>query len=247
MDIVSAAISQRRELTEIGKAALNIKYPDEFELYLIALELVSPKEKKTLQYFVFPVMPNSLSETERFGTNIIKTAGGIVAISNTTFIPINISLSGSFGRKLKYLVGAEYVNLVQGFSLKKLANTKQLIKKAVFDTNIKTGYGCCKVLQNILRESKLIDEDGPRILYYHNLTFNSKFIVKADEIAFSQEVGSSNMIWNYRLSLTAIANAVLLNEDSQSNVGNLTVISSNFIQKLGGKVIDGVGKYLRRT
>lgn len=249
MDLIAAAYQQKNKLQLLGKSALHTEFPDEFELYLIALELVSSsKTEETLMYFVFPIMPNSISESEKFGNNIIKTAGGIVTLSNTTFLPISINLSGSFGRSLKYVIGTQFFNLVQGFSLKK-ENRADLLKKtqkALFDQNIKTGYGCCKILQDIVRESKLIDENGPRILYYHNLAFNSRYIVKPDDIVFSQEVGSSNMIWNYRLSLTAIGESSVFQMKQDYRNDSLALGGANIIQKVGSQILSQIDKLLRK-
>ena len=246
-DIVQATLQRKVLLGEVGKSILNVKYPDEFELYLIALELVSAASSQdTLMYFVFPIMPNSMSETEKMGTNIIKTAGGIVTLSNSTFIPIPIVLSGTFGRSLKYVIGGDsFFDLVQGFSLKNKKTTFKEIEKALFDQNIKTGYGCCKILQNIIRESKLVDENGPRTLYYHNLAFNSRYIVKADEIVFSQEIGASNMIWNYRLSLTAVGKASTFQKPDKFNQLSNTLAVSNVIQKDGANIVSELQRILK--
>jgi hypothetical protein len=105
---VQAAIAQRNGLlNSIGRSGLNMKYPDEFELYVIALELTD-ENFITQQYFVFPINPSSIEETEPKLTNIRKTLGGITVLRNTTFVPTQISLSGTFGRNFKVLIGEKY-------------------------------------------------------------------------------------------------------------------------------------------
>jgi uncharacterized protein YqfB (UPF0267 family) len=53
MGLESAIAARNSLLTTVGKRVMNIKYPDEFELYVIAFELTD-ENFNTLRYFVFP-------------------------------------------------------------------------------------------------------------------------------------------------------------------------------------------------
>lgn len=201
--IIEAITKSGDLLRDIGMSGLNVAYPNEFEVYMCALELVSAKTNKTLSYFVFPVMPESISQDQQYGINIKRTSLGIVSMSTQGFIPKEINLSGTFGRSFKTLVGDIYVDLsssVRGVALKdKVENVL-----SVFDQRVKTGYGCTKVLEEIIENSRLIDSSGPRLLYFYNLAFNSRFIVAPISLRFSQDM-SNNTMWKYSLSLKALA------------------------------------------
>lgn len=194
------------QLGEVGKAALNMRYPKEFEYYVCAFELVDA-HNSTLRYFIFPVMPSSIDESQPRITNIKKTAGGIVALSNTTFAPVDITLSGNFGRKFRILLGATYTDFISSFKTGKgkfTANSFIDGLKAVYDDRIKTGYGCLKVLEEIINEADKVDKSGPRKLIFYNLAFGNSYIVKpiTFKISMNQDM---NMIHSYHLTMKAIA------------------------------------------
>src|SRR4051812_44167158 len=100
MSIENVARNRMLMLEQVGKTALNIRYPKEFELYLCALELVDQYDN-TLRYFVFPVMPSTMQETIPQLTSIKKTMAGVTVLSNPTFVPTDINISGNFGRKFR--------------------------------------------------------------------------------------------------------------------------------------------------
>ena len=195
-----------RLLGTTARPLLNIKFPKEFELYMCALELVD-QEGSTLRYFVFPIMPSNIEESQPQLTNIKKTMGGITVLSNPTFIPSDITLSGNFGRKFRALLGTDYIDFISSFktNLQKI-NLKSITKGTVtfFDERIKTGYGCCKILEDIVRESKLIDDAGVKHLIFHNPALGNSYVVKPMNLKFSMSQ-ETNMIWSYSLNLKTIA------------------------------------------
>lgn len=183
-----------------AQTVLNSKYPNEFELYMCALELVSAKTGKTLSYFVFPIMPNSIDFTSHFPTNILQTFGGVSILSTTNFAPFDINLSGTFGRGYRLQIGNSFFDISSlASSLKSLSDLKN-----VFDAKLKSGYSYCKILETLINESQAIDTDGQRVLYFYNLAFNQKYVVEPGSISFKQDM-NSNMIWNYNLTLKAVA------------------------------------------
>lgn len=78
------------QLRTVGKVNLNANYPEEFELYLFAFELLDG-DGKTIKYFVFPVNPSSFKQTDRPVENIQKTMAGLAVVSNPTFTAKNNS------------------------------------------------------------------------------------------------------------------------------------------------------------
>lgn len=186
-----------RLLNSIGKAALNSLHPNEFEYYLISLELVD-SDGKTVDFLSFPINPDSLSEKEVNPVSIQKTAGGITTLNSSTYNPVSINLSGSFGRRIKFLIGRSALDFVSvNFGNK---------QDKPFSNEIKTGYGTIKVLENILALSKTVDKKGkPYQLYFYNQALGNNYIVKFLDKEFKQSVSDSNMIWNYNLTLQSVA------------------------------------------
>jgi hypothetical protein len=200
----------------IGRAQLSSLYPNDFEYYICSLELVNSSDK-TEDFFVFPIMPEQIVQKEPSITNIRKTVGGIISLSTSAFVPIDITLKGNFGRRFKFLVGRNNVDAA-AINFKNLRDAQNQLTNAIFDTQIKTGYGCIKILQSIIQKSKKLDDFGnPYRLYFYNPAIGDNYIVKALEITFSQVIGQSNMIWNYNLIMKAISPIYGVLDDNGKN------------------------------
>lgn len=219
-------------LERIGKSALNVKFPDEFELYVMALELVD-STGKTLRYFIFPVMPSSFEQSDTQIHNIKKTLSGVSVLSTPGFIPGDITLSGNFGRKFRVLLGSDYKDLANSFkdtSGKVTAKSSGKGAQEFFDDRVKTGYGCCKVLEDIVYDANALDADGGvRTLIFHNLALNNSYLVKAMSLRFSQSQ-DTNMIWNYSLVLKSIAGIEALFTKQQLEQQRQKLVVSGYIQ-----------------
>lgn len=229
-------------ITTIGKNALNVKYPKEFELYICALELVD-EDFNTLRYFVFPIMPSSIEEIKPELTNIKKTLAGVTALSTPTFVPTDITLVGNFGKKFKVLLGTDYVDLVSSFVDNGVGNGL----RELFDERIKTGYGCIKILEEIIEQSNSIGADGRlRKLILHNPALGNSYIVKASNIRLHQNE-QTNMIWNYSLPLKSLAPLEsLLLPESMESVGKRLNITA-YVQKKVDKVVNGITALIAKT
>lgn len=199
MGVKESVLRRNDLLAKIGKYSLSTQFPEDFEVYVVALELVN-SDGETLKYFIFPVMPNTLDESINFNTNIKKTLGGVSVLKTTTFIPTDITLAGSFGRRLQVLLGKEYVPIISGF--KKVVDSKG--QRVEFDTKVKTGYGCCKILQSICNDSKELDGGKPRTLIFYNLALGNSYVVEPMNLRFNMSM-ETNMIWNYSLPLKSVA------------------------------------------
>lgn len=218
-------------LADLGKGTLNALYPDEFEYYMMSLELADYKDQ-TIEFFSFPVLPKNFSEVEQTDTNIKKTLSSVTSIKSTGFIPRDLRISGNFGRSLKFLLGSEFIN-GSAFTLSAEqgsgdAETSQ--EAQVFSNIIKTGYGCFKMLESILRKSKKTDEGLPRRLYFYNPAVGNSYLVEFMEMnkSTSQE---ENMIWGYSLFLRAIAPLSSLRDSSSGSIAktNSKNAVNNFI------------------
>lgn len=233
-------------LIQIGRPALNARYPKEFELYMCALELID-QEGATLRYFIFPVMPSNIDESQPQITNIKKSLAGITVLSNPTFVPGDISLSGNFGRKFKVLLGVDYTDLISSFSTQGGQLTSSSVIEGAsdfFDKRVKTGYGCCKILEEIIAESKAVDEKGVRRLIFYNPALGNNYLVKPTSLRFSMSQ-ESNMIWNYSLNLKTIASLESLNSISQTQQSEERLITTGYIQQQAQKILSSLTSILR--
>lgn len=230
-------------LGTLGKAGLNTMYPKEFEYYMVALELMD-SNFATKEYFIFPIMPNSISENLPQLTNIKKTTGGVSVVSSSQFVPTNITLSGTFGRSFKVLIGKTYTDLINSFST---GVTTQSVADSVvnfFDKNVKTGYGCIKILQRIIEGSRQIDGNGPNYLVFYNLALGNSYFVKPGDITFSMSM-ESNMIWNYSLPIRSIAPLENYKNLSKNLKSNKQLVIDDLIQKKTNMIVNSLNSALK--
>lgn len=209
-------------ISDLGKEGVNSLYPRDFELYICSLELTKFQGEKeiTTDFFVFPVMPNQLEERLDPIINIKKSNSAITTLINTTFVPTQIILNGNFGRSFKFIVGKSdlFTNPLH-FNIKG------------FSTQIKTGYGCIKILEDIINKSKMLDENNnPYYLYFYNPALGNNYMVEPISFIQKQDL-SSNMIWNYNLILKSIAPISEIRKSSEYKGSLKKLLSVSNIQK----------------
>jgi len=234
-------------VAEIGRKAAAALFPRDFDFYLVSLELVD-SDGVTVDLFTFPVMPSEISEERTELTTIKKSAKGITSIKTPTFIPRQISISGDFGRKFKVVFGDE-VTILAGFLFNSIRegtfNKENLfgnftkIKQPVFSSPIKTGFGCTKVLESMVDKSLGFDSKGkPYNLFFYNPTLGNNYLVNTKTLRFNQDKESSNMIWKYSLSMTAVANLEQLEFSNANSLINAFV--SDFINKQASNLVNKI-------
>jgi hypothetical protein len=184
-----------------ARSALHATFPDEFEFYSVALELVD-SEDSTIQLLVFPILPEDLNETYPSPNNVKKTSAGVVSITNPTFIPKQIKMSGNFGRRFKFLVGSTNL-LASGFGFGSFSGEEANSNE--FSSSIKTGYGVTKVLDKMVRDFYHLDKfNQPKMMYFYNLAFNTQWVVEPENFSFSQNLQRTSM-WNYNANFKVLA------------------------------------------
>jgi hypothetical protein len=241
MEITSQVLNAYKELSNsLGKATLNSLYPNEFEFYMCAFELVDYRDK-TVDYLIFPVNPNNLKETDQNIETIERSAGGIVTLSSSLYQPVNISLSGDFGRRFKFLIGRDNIEAV--------AVSFNGEKKKEFSKQIKTGYGVMKVLENIIKVSKTLDSFGnPYKLYFYNTIMGNSYIVKQVILNKEQTFPTSNMVPNYSIQMVGVAPLNTANKKGKGkNLSEMTTSASlmNTVNKLQRVVNQDINSALR--
>lgn len=194
-----------------GRATVNAFFPNEVEVYIVGFELVDSLGR-VIEYFIFPINPSSISELKPSGANIKKTAGGVTVLNTLTFIPTDITLAGDFGRQFKFVLGQELLSFsallfsTSGGIFKSIVEqTENNFKNGILSRSIKTGYGCIKIVEAILKKAQSLDANGqPYSLYFYNLALGNNYLVKPISATYSMSE-DRNMIWKYNISLKSLA------------------------------------------
>ena len=214
-----------------GRESMNALYPNEFEYYLCAFELFD-SANQLLSTFVFPVMPNMISHKDSKLVSIRKTSSAVTISTNVTFIPVDISIQGTFGRKLRLLVGnTQSEGSAFGFGL------SNLIPGAEFSSEVKTGYGAFRLLDALISKSQTIDDKGgPHYLYFYNLALGKNYLAEVLDFTSSQSL-ENNMIWNYSIQMKGVADADSIDVRTESEKKqNISLMLSKKITS-GGRQI----------
>lgn len=221
----------------VGKAAIHAAMPDDFEYYLCSLELVNHKDERK-GFLSFSVMPEQISESYTPIQTMIKTHNAVVTLFNDSFAPVDINIAGTFGRKIRLLLNYKDPWIQTG--------GKQFLalnfgKVAGVEVGVKTGYGMTKVLQHILNSSSKTEAESgkPYYLKFYNYALNTAYLVDVVNYTVNQSMGS-NMIWNYQMTLRAVAPL-----SSFSNIGNkmknlLPEVASNSVANGVTNIVNGM-------
>lgn len=173
-------------INEAARAKLHSRFPTEFEVYMLTLELTDI-QGKTLDLFTFPINPKTISKIEPYTKSISRAYNNIIVTKNGTFTPCDIILRGNFGRTFKVL----YREIDVAF--------RALRGVGELSTSLKGGYGCIKVLQSICQASNKLDsKDNPYLLYFHNHTLGESYLVEVLDLNIDLD---TSMIYSYSLRL----------------------------------------------
>ncbi len=227
---------------QAGMSALHASFPNDFEYYMCALELVK-YDGSTIDYFVFPINPSLFSISNMKAPSVEKTMGGVVISNNPTFTPIDINISGNFGRSFKVLVGknpdvsvAQYSTASGSFLRESMqsGNSGKFLRTMI-STRVKNGYGATKILESICDKSHGEIDGRPNQLYLYNPAFNSNYIVKVMGVTFKMDQ-STNMVWHYDMRLKAVAPMEVVLGAQRTRLGALDALSRGAIQKTVNEV-----------
>lgn len=184
----------------VGKAALNAVMPDDIEYYLCSLELYN-QDKKRVGFLSFVVMPDQMEENHSPIQTMIKTHRGIATVLNDSFAPVDISFSGTFGRKWRLLSSFKDPKLeldTKGFLNLSFGSV------AGIGVGLKSGYGITKIMEHILQRSYKTQGGKPFYLIFNNYALNTSYVCDVVNYSVFQDIGS-NMMWGYSVHLRAVA------------------------------------------
>jgi hypothetical protein len=213
--------------TKSSKELLNAKYPDEIEYYACALELID-SAGTTVNFFSFPVMPTNIQQPEISNTNIKKTHTGVAITSAATFTPFDIQINGNFGRMFRKISNQDNINSNRTQNSSRFGfngNMRNITVTPMFSSEYKSGYGNIRILQELCRSSKLPDGNSkPQKLIFYNLSLNSHYMVEVMNFTLSM-TRDMNFIWNYSLSMKAVAPASAVLQNSNFSIKELRSFS----------------------
>lgn len=229
-----------------GKEYLNNLYPEEFENYIIALELLDEKNN-TLQYFIFPINPSSLDESKNRTVNIKQTLGGLAVLNSPAFVPVPVILSGNFGRKLKVVLGEKTEDLVSSFKAEDKFSWQSVGKgvRNIFDKRVKSGYGCVKILEEICMSSFSMRDGQRRKLILHNLALGNSYVVKPISFKAAQ-TQETNMVWNYSLQLMGIAPLSAIKTPEEDAKIHNRLVADAWLQKEANAITNDITRFINR-
>lgn len=252
MSNVSIALNRYKELLQTGgEQALNALYPNEFEVYMMSLELTD-SDGNLIDYLSFPVLPKTFSQVEGKRVNVKKTMNGVSVISSKSFVPKQVSMSGDFGKTLKFLNTPQVSFAGLAFSTKSgiysSLDTNPRTPKINFPSfspMVRTGYGVTKLLQAIIDKSTSLDAKGkPFKLFFHNPTMGESYLAipTPNALTISNSI-DKNMIPTYSLNLTLIMPlSRLKNELSKTSLKNR--LTADFIQRSVNVVANEVKRFV---
>ena len=219
----------------ITRAMLNAKYPTEFEVYMIYLELTDSNDK-TVDSLSFPIMPNQIGKSDNKRITTKKSGSGVTVISSSALTPQEITLKGDFGKSFKILLKPKGEG-TQGFAF---TGTKSLtFSTSEFDGSLKTGFGAIKYLQSIIDRSTLLDQQGkPHRLYLYNMALSESYLVTISPSGLNlSQALDKNMIWSYSLTFNIIAplDRVIKKKNTKDDVLKASVVQ-NFANIVASEV-----------
>ena len=222
----------------MGRAGLHALAPDQFEYYMCSLELIN-SQGATVAFLNFPVMPNSISETESKIIDISKTNSGIVSMFNSSFVPRYISIQGTFGRKFRILSGLKDIPTGDK-TIISIMNGNLGFSMFGQEVKVKTGFGLVNLLRRIIAKSTETDDYGmPYFLLFNNYALNSNYVVEIVQSSFTQSV-ENNMLWFYSLEMKAVAPAEAVKRIKKWNDFLAPVLSNSIAQSIQGVLSDSV-------
>ena len=256
MSIASVNRQYTNLVNQIGQAAFRGRSPHDFEYYMVALELTDGSGN-TIDYFAFPILPSSIQKTEPKRTNIKQSNTGITVLSSTAFTPQQITLKGNFGRFFKIILQTKgpvgsavaYSTSNGVYDLYQAKSKSLVVSYPNFDVGVKSGYGAINLLRAIIAKSNGVDDQGlPFRLYFYNMALGESFLVTvpASGLTLDTNAGESNTMWNYSLTLTAIAplSLVLSKEAYKGSLKN--TLKTGTIQKGANVLANSLNSLLQK-
>ncbi len=243
----SAILDAQRRVGEItsqaGRAFLHSQFPDEFEYYMCGIEIVDANDSNNvLDFITFPILPENIRIDDNKIQNVTKTSNGVVVLENFSFVPKTISISGNFGRRFKLVSGSgeTFPAVITSDKVTDVFEniTNKSIQLPEFSISAKNGYGMTKVLEKIFKKSSSIRNGAPVQMFFYCQAFNANYLVQPINIQFSQNRSTTNMIWEYSMTLKALAPADELISKEKDDRLLETYLKEDVIKSAASSIIE---------
>lgn len=220
--------------TNMLRSTLSTMYPNDFETYLMALELVD-SEGNTVDSLSFPVMPNNIQKTEVTRLNVKKSAGSLVVLSSNSKAPSEITIKGDFGRSFKLMLQPNS-EPNEGFAFRGMK-----LSTPQFEIGVKSGYGAFKILQSIIKRATDLDSSGnPFRLILYNMALGEIYIVVPSPTGVMlSQTQDRNMIWQYSILFTILGDIYDMNFLKKRNSSSQLLTASilqNSVNIVGSEI-----------
>ena len=179
--------------------------------YVLHIELENKVTKEIVDFLDFPIMPQQIELTSEFMTTVTKTQGSTVVVSNNSYMPTIMTISGTFGNKNVVDVYDKIYDIRNLDSIKvtmdNIYNDPEATsgKEEVVPLAM-TGYAVLKYFDALLEKHRLSDLYNLNIF---NLTFDQQFTCVALKKDFNMTV-DKNGLWFYSVTFQSV-------KDSTSN------------------------------
>lgn len=218
------ALSKFAQVSSVmSRPDMSMLYQRDFEVYMMALELAD-SDDNMIDYFAFPVMPDSIAKTENQIVNTKKTMNGVTVLTTNTNSIQSISIKGDFGRNFKILLNPKQPSVLgYAFSIDSGKYDQYSIKSnalsmtfPLFFNGITTGFGALNRMRAIISKSTGVDRQGnPFRLYFYNMAMGEAYLIttRPEGITVSQNK-DRNMIWGYNATFDILAPLELVRNGS---------------------------------
>ena len=172
--------------------------------YVLHIELENKVTKEIVDFLDFPIMPQQIELTSEFMTTVTKTQGSTVVVSNNSYMPTIMTISGTFGNK----------NVVDVYKRIPITEMEKMItvndlSYTDFDATTgqtnslggqMTGYTVLKYFDALLEKHRISDLYNLNIF---NLTFDQQFTCVALKKDFNMAV-DKNGLWFYSVTFQSV-------------------------------------------
>lgn len=172
--------------------------------YVLHIELENKVTKEIVDFLDFPIMPQQIELTSEFMTTVTKTQGSTVVVSNNSYMPTIMTISGTFGNKnvvdtykrIPDIFEAGYTVTIDKYYTDSEATSGQ-VNNLPFAM---TGYAVLKYFDALLEKHRLSDLYNLNIF---NLTFDQQFTCVALKKDFNMTV-DKNGLWFYSVTFQSV-------------------------------------------
>jgi hypothetical protein len=180
--------------------------------YVLHIELENKVTKEIEDFLDFPIMPQQIELTSEFMTTVTKTQGSTVVISNSSYMPTIMTISGTFGDKnVVDTYGVIPDNIAIGSSGNPIDAISVTLDKYYRDSNATTGqsetvpltmtgYAILKYFDALLEKHRKSDLYNLNVF---NLTFDQQMTVMPIKKDFSI-TADKNGLWFYSVTFQSV-------------------------------------------